>query len=71
LSSGTIKEDGMPFSPEVFQALANVELTLLASFLRSLPFGASALLAAVVLAVSWLCSTEIRTCRAHQRHAGA
>jgi hypothetical protein len=64
-----IEEDGMPFSPEVFQALANVELTLVASLLRSLPLGALALLAAVILAVSWLCSAETRTCGARHRHA--
>jgi hypothetical protein len=71
LVSIATEEDVMPFSPEALQAFANIELTVLAYLLRSLPFGTLALMAVVVLAVSWLCHTETRTYQAHHRHAGA
>jgi len=61
----------MPFSPEVLQAFANIELTALAYLLRTLPFGTLALLAVVLFGVSWLCHTETRRYQAHHRHAGA
>jgi len=59
----------MPFSPEALQAFADAELTVLAYLLHNLPFGALALLAVAVGAVSWLCHTETRTYQAHRRHA--
>jgi hypothetical protein len=60
-----------PFSPEAAQAIVDVELVLLAWLVRSVPVGALVLMAAVVLAVSWLCSTETRIHAMHGGHARA
>ncbi len=58
-----------PFSPEVSQALVDVELAVVASLLRSMPLSALVLLGAVVFAVSWMCWVEGRAWPTGHRHA--
>jgi len=48
-----------------------VEVAVIAWLFRSLPLGALALLAVVVVAVSWLSWTEARLSQGRGRHAGA
>jgi len=55
------------FSAEAAQATVDLELAALAWLLHSVPIGSLALVAAVVLAVSWLLLGEARPHATHSR----